>query len=340
MEVAELWVYPIKSCRGTKLEKATLTPRGIATDRQYMVVVPQEGRPYLRFLTQREVPRLALVIPTVDTETGTLRLEADPVSGSHPKLSVAPSTRQANNLVTVKVWDDYCPAIDQGDEAAAWFAAVLGRGDVRLVKFDETHQRKLDPNYSRVVPNHQQLGTGFADGFPFLIVTEASLQQLNADLGLRANGTPDAAYLPIPMRRFRPNIVLRGAAPYAEDTWATLRIRESTFYLVKACARCKMTTVDPAKGEFTPLRGLASPAAYLNDARNWGRGGLFGQNAACLPLHGEIAVGDAAVVLTTKTLEEQDRDKKPLPKPVRAFAATAFATATLVAVALASRKPV
>ena len=260
--LTELWIYPIKSCRGTSASEALVGPRGIAFDRSWMVVTP-DGT----FLTQRQAPRLALVAPSVRADHLSVR-----ASGMPP---LALSLQGAGEPTEVVVWRDRCAAIDQGVEAAAWFSAVVGRA-CRLVRLDDRWVRPVDPTYA--VATDQ---VGFADGFPFLLAAEASLADLNRRLPT-----------PVPMDRFRPNLVIAGAAPYAEDRWRRIRIGELQFRVAKPCARCVTTTVDQDRGVVNGPEPLATLARY----RLRGTGAMFGQNL----LHdgpGRLQVGGRVQIL-------------------------------------------
>jgi uncharacterized protein YcbX len=175
----------------------------------------------------------------------------------------------------VLVWRDRCAAVDQGDEVAEWLSRFLRR-PCRLVRMAEDHVRRVDPVYA--VSEADQVG--FADGYPFLIISEESLADLNARLAQ-----------PLLMNRFRPNIVVRGGAAYAEDGWCRVRIGGIEFSLVKACARCAITTTDQATAQVG-----REPLATLATYRRVERGVLFGQNAIHAAT-GAIRVGDPLEVL-------------------------------------------
>lgn len=262
VRVAALYCYPIKSCRGTPLAEATVARRGIDGDRG-MMVVDADGR----FLTQREHPRLALIEP---------RLRAGGVTVTAPGMpALTVADADEGPRVRVVVWRDTCRAVDQGEEAAAWFSDYLGV-PCRLVRMADDFVRRVDGRYARR-PDDQ---AGFADGYPFLLLSDASLADLN-----------DRLPAPLEMRRFRPNIVVTGCAPYAEDDWRRIRIGPIAFDVVKPCARCVITTTD----QETTERG-AEPLATLATYRHRGRGVMFGQNL----VHegaGPIRVGDAVAIV-------------------------------------------
>jgi len=262
LRVEGLYCYPVKSCAGTSLGTATVGPRGIVGDRQWMVV-DETGE----FVTQREHHRLALVSPRLLDE-GLLELSAPGM----PLLTVTPAVRQ--DRVDVSIWSDRCAAIDEGESAAEWLSAFLEMR-CRLVRFPEDVTRRVDPEYAG--PNDQ---VGFADGFSFLLTSCASLDDLNQRLAA-----------PLLMNRFRPNIVVSGGNPFQEDRWKRIRIDDIAFAVVKPCARCVTTTVDQQTGEASrePLRTLAT---FRNVP---GRGVMFGQNlihdqSGVLHVGAEVAV--------------------------------------------------
>ena len=262
MKVSALYCYPIKSCRGTALDPATVGPRGIHGDRCLMLVGPDGG-----FLTQREHPRLALIQPQWRSES--LEVTAP---GMPPHL-LEPTTRGPRRPVTI--WRDTCEAVDQGEAAAQWFSAYLGIA-CRLVRLADDFSRRVDARFAPR-PTDQ---TSFTDGYPFLVLSQASLDDLNGRLAS-----------PLPMDRFRPSIVVAGSPPFAEDAWKVIRIGGIVFDLVKPCSRCAITTTDQATAErgVEPLRTLAAYRTVNGKV-------LFGQNA----IHrgtGQLRRGDAVEVL-------------------------------------------
>ena len=239
-----LYHYPIKSCRGTSLTEAVVGVGGIAADRHWMVVDAAGN-----FLSQRELPRLALILPRLGA--GTLEATAPDA----PPLTLARGRPGARIAVTV--WGDRCMAMDEGDEAADWFTTFLGVR-CRLVCMPDDEVRRVDRTYAG--PDDQ---VGFADGFSFLLTSRASLNELNGRLDT-----------PLPMNRFRPNIVIDGVTPFEEDGWRRIRIDGITFAVAKPCARCAITTTDQdtAQRSKEPLRTLAT---FRHVA---GKGVMFGQN--------------------------------------------------------------
>lgn len=255
--LSEIVVYPLKSAGGVSLTEAVVDRWGLRHDRRFLVVDP-EGV----FLTQRELPRLALITPKLQEKT--LVLNAPGMDGlTLPLTSPDPPTR------TVRVWGDTTLAIPLGRAADDWVSTFLG-APCSLVRFSDAAPRTVDPTYAR--PDDQ---VGFADGFPFLLIGEGSLGDLNGRLDE-----------PLPINRFRPNLVVRGTPPYAEDAWHEVAVGEVTFRVVKPCARCSITTVEQTTGQVgkEPLRTLAR-------YRRVGGKVMFGQNL----IHdrpGTLRVGD------------------------------------------------
>ena len=200
--LANIIYYPIKACRGFEVDSASIERMGLEHDRRMMVVTEQG-----EFLTQREHPRLALVTPNLSD--GTLELSAS----NYDSIQIGIQT--SGTPWRVNIWKSKgVHAIDQGEEAARWFSEWLGTS-VRLVHIADGYQRKVSAEYAVNEDDH----TGFADGYPILLTSEEGLQDLNARLET-----------PVPMNRFRPNLVVRGCDPFAEDTWNRIRIGDVEFY--------------------------------------------------------------------------------------------------------------
>ncbi len=263
MILSAIQVYPVKSCRGIALTTAQIGPAGIEYDRQWMVVDAQD-----RFITQRTHAPLALVETAL---TGTsLKLSAPAMGAVELPLALLPGTRR-----TVEVWGDSCEAIDQGKEANGWLSEYL-KVECRLVRMAPDWVRPASPRHA---PPGSQVG--FADAYPVLAISEASLADLNSRL-------PS----PIPMNRFRPNLVVAGAQPFAEDRWHTLSVGALTLRGVRLCVRCKITTIDQATGEETGQEPLRTLGTY----RRHGGGIVFGQNLVPVET-GMVQVGDPVTVL-------------------------------------------
>jgi len=247
--LAGLFVYPIKSCRGTPLARGTLTRSGMLHDREWMVVTPAG-----RFLTQRELPKLALVSPQL--RDGALVLDAP----GRATLAL-PLDDRSGERRSVVVWRDHCQGIDAGDAAADWFSGFLGR-PVRLVRFDESQRRGTDPEWSGGIAGE----TRFTDGFPLLVLSRASFDDLNARL-------PH----PLPLDRFRTSLLIDDCEAYAEDRMATLVSDGVRIRIVKPCARCVITTTDQSTAERDGEEPLRTLKTYRWDAAL--KGVVFAQNA-------------------------------------------------------------
>ncbi len=262
--LSNLIYYPIKACRGFEVDSACVERMGLEHDRRLMVVTEQG-----EFLTQREHPRLALVTPKLDN--GTLELSAPNYE------SIQLGIQTSGTPWPVKIWKSKgVHAIDQGEEAARWFSDWLG-ASVRLVHFADGYQRKVNAQYAVNADDR----TGFADGYPILLISEESLQDLNSRLET-----------PIPMNRFRPNLVVRGCEPFAEDTWNRIKVGDVEVAVVKPCVRCIVTTIDKKT-----LERSKEPLKTLGKYRKHKLGAIFGQNA--IPLNeGKIRLGMNVEVLS------------------------------------------
>lgn len=262
LRVAGLFFYPIKSCGGIAVETAEVDAFGIRNDRRWMVV-DENGR----FLTQRTVSLLATIRPEVCD--GRLSLRAE---GWEPLVVEAcPQTAAAER---VTVWRDTVDALPIGEEADAWLTSVLGR-PARLVWMPHSTVRPPKRDPAGVAPR-----ISFADAYSFLVLSRESLDALNARLAT-----------PLPMNRFRPNIVVEGAGPFAEDGWKVIRIGGIELDAAGPCARCATTTTDQRTG----ARGL-EPLQTLATFRREGSEVLFGQNANHRG-RGTIGIGDPVEIL-------------------------------------------
>ena len=256
-------IYPVKSLGGITLREAQCTGRGAQFDRRFLVVDPKG-----KFFTQREYPKMATV--WVDIEDDNLTLAAPDLDAVIVPLQPAPAP-----TYQVSVWSSMVQAHEVSADANRFLSDYLGT-DCKLVYMPDSTQRKVNPQFA---------GNGeivsFADGYPFLLISDASLDDLNSRMAT-----------PLPMNRFRPNLVVTGCTPYAEDGWKEIRIGESTFRLVKPCTRCQVTTTDQATGEVVGPEPLHTLAKYRNSAE----GVMFGQNLLPLKL-GRIALGDVVEVV-------------------------------------------
>ncbi|MFF2548561.1 MOSC domain-containing protein [Kitasatospora sp. NPDC058063] len=254
MQLTGLHVYPVKSMYRLSPDTAVVQPWGLAGDRRWMLA-DATGR----FVSQRENSALGQVRAELLPE-GALGLTAP--DGSRIEVT-APAVAAGDPLADVEVWGTRFHAAEADKETHQWIAEHLG--DYRLVHLDDPRARPVDPEYGRPDDN-----VSMADGFPLLLTTTASLDRLNE---LIATENPDG-HETLPMERFRPNVVVGGAEPWAEDTWSRIRIGSVTFKVVKPCGRCVITTTDQETGERRgkePLRTLARHHRLLRKA-------AFGQN--------------------------------------------------------------
>lgn len=262
LTLSGLFIYPIKSCRGISLHGSLVEERGLQYDRRWMLVDENN-----MFMTQRAYPKMSLIEVSI-TENG-LRISA-------PKMNelVLPFVEEYNEMLQTVVWDDVVPAAAMGTEADEWFSEFLHKS-CRLVFQPDKSIRPVDPGY--VKKNEH---TSLSDGYPFLILSDSSLEALNQKL-----------ISPVPMNRFRPNLTISGSAPFAEDSWKMIRVNGIPFRLVKPCGRCAITTVNQSTGEMgkEPLRTLAEFRTVNNKV-------LFGQNTVT-DSTGIISVGDPVEII-------------------------------------------
>ncbi|MDG1276862.1 MAG: MOSC domain-containing protein [Algoriphagus sp.] len=260
LRVQDIFIYPIKSLRGIRVESAKVLERGFQYDRRWMLV----DRTGL-FLTQRTHPQMALI--KVDLREDHLIVSSPLAQDNSLKI---PFDLQLDSQIEVEIWDDRLsanlvdPTIDQ------WFSEILGI-DCQLVRMPESGQRKVSPKYAI-----NKEFVSFADGMPYLIIGQESLHHLNSKLTH-----------PVPMNRFRPNIVFSGGESFIEDGWKNIKIGDVDFCIVKPCARCVLITVDQESGVNgkEPLKTLASYRTLNNKV-------YFGQNALSLQ-EGYVRIGDS-----------------------------------------------
>jgi uncharacterized protein YcbX len=227
--IDSLHIYPVKSCGGAALDEALIIETGFELDRAWMVVDAQG-----EFVSQRELPRMALITPIVKFSEVVLRAPG--------MLALVLPVDAAEQPVKVRVWDDVVNAYDMGNTAAQWFSDFLGVQGLRLARFDPEHKRLSNFTWTGGV----EARNTFSDGYPLLVASDASLADLNTRLMQQRHAAVD-------MRRFRPNIVLSGLQEaFDEDFVDTLTFGSVTLKLVKPCARCPIPNVDPATGEPSP----------------------------------------------------------------------------------------
>ena len=269
--IDQLWIYPVKSCAGLALAEAELTPSGLRWDRHWMLV-DRAGA----FVTQRELPRMALIQPSLTKQACVLNAPG-----------MAPLTlpfEAVGPLVTVRVWDDAMQAMDMGEAAAKWFSGFLGPQapadlkHLRLVRFDPAVRRVCSAKWT----GGREAWTQFADGFGILVASTGSLEMLNQRL-------EQAGHSPVTMVRFRPNVVLAGMDAHDEDRIGPWRVGtdtgEAVLDNVKPCARCPIPNIDPVTADSSTEVGDALQA-YRHDPRLHGAV-TFGMNAIVLDGQGQ-----------------------------------------------------
>ena len=263
--VTELNLYPIKSTRGIPVSEALVEARGLQWDRRWMLV-DYEGH----FITARKWPRLAMV--TTHLQDARLSIEAPGrESLSIPLADNGPGDRE------VTIWRDRCPVHEVSTAASDWFSEWL-ETECRLVRLSDQDVRPVDPENGQAGDQ-----VSLADGYPLLVIGEASLVDLNRHLER-----------PVEMHRFRPNLVIGTDQAFIEDQWRRIRVGDVELELVKGCSRCVFTTIDPDKGEKHPRQ---EPLRTLGTYRRKGGSGVFfGQNAVPRSL-GTLHLGDELVVL-------------------------------------------
>lgn len=263
MEISEIWIYPIKSLGGIPLMSAVAMPKGLQFDRRYMLINPDGIA-----ITQREFPAMALFKLSLE-DTSLIVRHGDET------LAIPKSPKGNNTPITAKVWDDMVVVHELSSGHSEWFSRLLNM-PCRLVFFPEENPRPVDEKYQ---VNHEQVS--LADAYPILVIGQSSLDDLNGRMET-----------PLPMNRFRPNLVFTGAEPFAEDRFNQFKAGTGIFAAVKPCARCVLTTVDQetAKRGVEPLKTLAGYRSSNNKI-------YFGQNVLVLTA-GEIKVGDPVSVLS------------------------------------------
>ena len=265
LKLSEIWIYPIKSMAGIALDRADVLSKGLRFDRRFMLADDHGVA-----ITQREVPQLALCRPAINDHNIEVRY-----GDAFIKIPLAP---QSGRIINASVWGDAIQAIEVDEEISRWFCEALNIS-CRLLYFPEHHARPVDAKYQISEEN-----VSLADAFPFLIIGESTLADLNERLDS-----------PIPMNRFRPNFVFSGGKAFAEDTWFEFSIGDCHFTAMKRCARCIIITTDQETTQRSaePLRTLATYRGENNKV-------YFGQNV----LHrkgNSVKIGDEINVHSYKS---------------------------------------
>lgn len=263
LTLSSIHIYPVKGLKGISLEAASCTDRGLEHDRRWMVV-DREGT----FISQRSHPRMATVWTEIDGDK--LVLSAPYVDSIELPLQI-----EGDGSVNVTVWSSTVKAVHGPHHVDAWLSEYLGE-ECFLVYMPESTTRNSNPKYAG--PDKR---VGFADGYAYLVTTEASLADLNAKLLAKSHPA-------LPMNRFRPNFVVAGAKPFEEDNWKRIRIGEAMIEGVKPCGRCQVTTTDQSTGEVRGPEPLATLSGYRG-SREFGA--IFGMNCVIVEA-GTVRVGD------------------------------------------------
>jgi len=248
-QLSEIWIYPVKSLAGIRLQQAAVLEKGLEHDRRFMLIDADN-----RFITQREHPELALFDTAISNGLLHIRHRV------HQQAICFELLPTQNKMVTATIWSDTVTVSEIDAQVSRWFSELLNMS-CRLVFFAEDNLRPVDKNYA--LASEQ---VSLADGYPFLIIGQASLDDLNTRL-----------IEPVGINRFRPNFVFTGGEPYEEDNWKNFSIGTSSFSGVKNCSRCVLTTVDPATG----IKGV-EPLQTLSSYRKKNGKIYFGQNVVAV----------------------------------------------------------
>jgi uncharacterized protein len=266
--LSEIWVYPVKSLGGIRLNSSQVFEKGLQYDRRWMLV-DQQGT----FMTQRIHPKMALFKLSLNGDLITITFVKNPEAIEFPSVVLNPNVPPSGETIHATIWNDAVDTVEVDRRISEWFSLQLEMS-CRLVYFPESNPRAVDPQY-KVNDEHVSL----ADAYPFLIIGQSSLDDLNSRM-------KEA----LPMNRFRPNFVFTGGAPYEEDGWRNFQIGSNRFAGVKLCARCNLPTVNQDTAE----KG-AEPVLTLSTYRKKDNKILFGQNLVAID-HGRVQVGDKVVI--------------------------------------------
>ena len=268
MKVSQLYIYPIKALGGIAISSVNITDRGFENDRRWMLIDENN-----RFISQREIAEMSLLQVEILQHVMKVNHKKDPANCI--EISLTPA---ASDITTVNIWDTLCEAQLVNTEADRWFSKILDT-NCRLVYMPDSTTLKIDDQYA-ITGNDI---TSFSDGYPILMVSEESLGDLN-----------DKLDEPLPINRFRPNLVFKGGTPFIEESMKEFSIKDCLFYGVKPCARCVVTTIDQDSAEKgkEPLKTLS--LYRRKDAKV-----IFGENVIAAGT-GKISIGDTITILQTK----------------------------------------
>jgi len=267
MHLSAINIYPVKSLKGISVNEAIVEDRGLRYDRRWMLVDENN-----KFLTQREFPVMAAI-------SIQLQLDTDRFNASRGERRIeVPLFPGTDEFRSVKIWSSSVRSEIYPSKINEWFSQELGT-PCRLVAMPEGARRAVNPFYA---VRRFKDEVSFADGYPLMLIGEESLADLNSRLTV-----------PVPMNRFRPNLVVAGAKAFAEDDWRIIKIGPTVFHVVKPCDRCTIPTVDQEKGERTGKEPLRTLSIYRTVKGNV----LFGQNMIAENAGGVVKVGDEVEVL-------------------------------------------
>ena len=273
MQLSEINIYPIKSLGGISLKEAVVEEKGLQYDRRWMLV-DETGK----FFTQREFPKMATLkvslandgLKVISAENETIEIPFEPTS---------------DDELSVTIWNSKCQAVSYDETINSWFSNQL-ETDCRLVIMPEDSRREVNPVYA--VHKYQDV-VSFADGYPVLLIGEGSLNDLNSRLEN-----------PLPMNRFRPNLVVKDSESFAEDGWKKIKVGDCVFHIVKPCERCVMTTVDQQNGVSDGKEPLKTLSTYRLVKKDGESKILFGQNLIAEKPGANLKIGDKIEILESR----------------------------------------
>ena len=310
--VEALVIYPVKSCEGITLQEAEVGVHGFKYDRKW-VIVDDEGA----FVTRRSLPKLVTIETALEkdvaTRRSTLTLSCS-AEGAPPPVHIEeqflsdPGKRTAKHIT---VWDYAGSNWDCGSAASEWLTAVIGNGRrYHLTQFADDARRELGRHHFarwNIPTPDDMYTTAFADGYPYLLVTAASLDDIS-------NRSKENGGKALDWRRFRPNIIIGGAGVHEDDTWGELSIGNANFQLITACERCVMTTLNTDTLKFDRPTSQANPMALMKSFRDFGRGNLFGSNCVSPSLGCMVHVCDEVEVIREKSEAHRTGDLESHPR--------------------------
>lgn len=274
IKITNLYIYPVKSLKGISINESILTPKGLKYDRNWMIVDQDNN-----FVTQRQIPEMSLISISINFKQLVFEKE------NFSKITINLDSDK-NNLIKTEVWGNNCEGFDEGIEISEWLTNAIGKQygkSLKLIRFSDKFIRNVDPKYLK----EEKSNTAFADGFPFLVTSQESLNLLNKSLIAKGE-------TPVPMDRFRPNIVIKNLKPFEEYKLETLMETENNFSLGlrKPCKRCKIVTINQENSE---IINPAEPLLTLSEINSLSdkKGAYFGQNSTLLSGENKtIKVGD------------------------------------------------